>query len=48
MWRQVASEDEELRRIAGLYNELARHGEPLSVTVTFHPHINHFVGSKEE
>ena len=40
--------DEELRRIAGLYNELARHGEPLGVTVCFHPHINHFVDSKEE
>ncbi len=40
--------DEELRRLAGLYNDLARHGEPLGVTVTYHPHINHFVDSKEE
>ena len=40
--------NEELRRIADLYNDRARHGEPLGVTVTFHPHINHFVDSKEE
>ena len=40
--------DDELLRIAEMYNELARYGEPLGVTVTFHPHINHFVDSKEE
>ena len=42
------TDDVELQRIADLYNELARHGEPLGVTVNFHPHINHFVDSKEE
>ena len=40
--------DDELGRIANMYNDLARHGEPLGVTVNFHPHINHFVDSKEE
>jgi sugar phosphate isomerase/epimerase len=40
--------DEGLKRIADMYNDLARHGEPLGVTVNFHPHINHFVDSKEE
>jgi len=40
--------NEGLQQVAEMYNELARHGEPLGVTVTFHPHINHFVDSKEE
>jgi sugar phosphate isomerase/epimerase len=40
--------DEGLQHVADMYNELARHGEPLGVTVNYHPHINHFVDSKEE
>ena len=40
--------DNELRKVADMYEELARHGQSLGVTVTFHPHINHFVDSAEE
>ncbi len=46
--RNHPTSDDEMLRIADLYNELARHGEPLGVTVNFHPHVNHFVDSKEE
>ncbi|MEE2659235.1 MAG: sugar phosphate isomerase/epimerase family protein [Candidatus Latescibacterota bacterium] len=40
--------DEELDRIAAVYEDLAEHGSRLGVTVAFHPHVNHFVNSAEE
>lgn len=40
--------DDELRQVADMYEALARHGQSLGVTVTFHPHINHFVDSADE
>ena len=35
--------DAGLQQVADMYEELARYGQPLGVTVTYHPHINHFV-----
>lgn len=40
--------DAGLQQVADMYEELARYGQPLGVTVTYHPHINHFVDSAEE
>jgi sugar phosphate isomerase/epimerase len=42
------SSDEELDRIAAVYEDLAEHGEGLGVTVAWHPHVNHFVDSEAE
>ena len=40
--------DEELDRVAAIYDDLAEHGHRLGVSVCFHPHIRHFVDSAEE
>ena len=40
--------DEDLDRMADVYEDLAAYGNPLGVTVTFHPHINHVVDSADE
>jgi sugar phosphate isomerase/epimerase len=40
--------DDELDQVAALYEDLAEHGANLGVTVTWHPHVNHFVDSETE
>ena len=40
--------DEDLDKMAAVYEDLAEYGRPLGVTVTFHPHINHLVDSEGE
>ena len=40
--------DDDLDRMATVYEALAIYAEPLGVTVTFHPHINHLVNSADE
>ena len=40
--------DADLDRMAEVYEDLAMFGEPLGVTVTYHPHINHVVDSAGE
>ena len=40
--------DEDLDRMADVYEDLAAYAQPLGVTVTFHPHINHVVDSADE
>ena len=40
--------EEDLDRMAAVYDDLAVYAEPLGVTVTFHPHINHVVDSADE
>ncbi len=40
--------DDDLDRMAAAYEDLAVFAEPLGVTVTFHPHINHLVDSADE
>ena len=40
--------DDDLDRMAAVYEDLAAYAEPLGVTVTFHPHINHVVDSADE
>jgi len=42
------STDADLDRIAGVYEDLAEHGDRLGVTVAWHPHVNHFVDSDGE
>ena len=40
--------DLDLDRMAAVYDDLAAYGEPLGVTVTFHPHTGHVVDSADE
>ena len=40
--------DDDLDRMAAVYEDLAAYAEPLGVTATFHPHINHVVDSTDE
>ena len=40
--------DLDLDRMAAVYEDLAAYGEPLGVTVTFHPHTGHVVDSADE
>lgn len=40
--------DADLDRVAGVYEDLAEHGERLGVTVAWHPHVNHLVDSQAE
>ena len=40
--------EEELDRMAVVYEDLALYGEKQGVNVTFHPHINHLVNSEAE
>lgn len=42
------SSDGDLDRVAAVYEDLAAHGDRLGVTVTWHPHVNHFVDSESE
>ena len=42
------SPDAELDGIAAVYEDLAEHGDRLGVSVTWHPHENHFVDSAGE
>ncbi len=43
-----ATTDDDLKRMAAVYDDLSVYGESLGVTVTFHPHINHLVDSADE
>jgi sugar phosphate isomerase/epimerase len=43
-----ATTEEDLDRMADVYEDLALYAEPLGVTVTFHPHIGHVVDSSDE
>ncbi|MBI1929616.1 sugar phosphate isomerase/epimerase [Candidatus Poribacteria bacterium] len=40
--------DDDLDRMATVYEDLALYAEPLGVTVTFHPHTGHLVDSADE
>jgi sugar phosphate isomerase/epimerase len=40
--------DDDLDRMAAVYEDLALYAEPLGVTVTFHPHTGHVVDSADE
>ena len=40
--------DADLDGMADVYEDLATYAQPLGVTVTFHPHINHVVDSADE
>jgi sugar phosphate isomerase/epimerase len=40
--------DDDLDRMAAIYEDLAIYAEPLGVTVTFHPHTGHVVDSADE
>ena len=44
--RSTTSAD--LEMMAAVYEGLAMFAEPLGVTVTYHPHINHLVDSTDE
>ena len=41
----MTATDDELDRMAAVYEDLAAYAEPLGVTVTFHPHVGHLVDS---
>ena len=40
--------NQDLDQMATVYEDLAVYAEPLGVTVTFHPHVNHLVDSADE
>ena len=40
--------DEELDRSGDIYETYAAYGEPLGVTVAFHPHVGHLVDTADE